>query len=69
MSSQTWKARPRFSAKGFSDQTAVSEKEHKEAVQYAIEAADKRFDDDWRKYSVSYTIGDILVTVFKKDKS
>lgn len=60
---------PRFSARGFSDQTAVPEKEHKEAVQYALEAADKRFDDDWRKYSVSYTKGDILVTVFKKDKS
>ena len=58
---------PRFSAKGFSDQTAVPEKEHKEALQYAIEAADKRFGERWRDYSTSFTEGDIIVTVFIKD--
>ncbi len=57
----------RFSARGFSDQTAVPEKEHKEALQYAVEAADRRFGEGWREYTTSVTEGDVIVTVFTKD--
>lgn len=57
---------PRLTARGFSAQTTVPEKEHKEALQYAFEAADKRFGKGWEKRSARYIIGDILVTVFIK---
>ena len=57
---------PRLSSRGFSAQTTVPEKEHKEALQYALEAADKRFGEGWRKYSVSFTEGDMVATVFTK---
>ena len=57
---------PRLSSRGFSAQTQVPEKEHKEALQYALEAADKRFGEGWRKYSVSFTEGDMVATVFTK---
>lgn len=57
---------PRMAARGFSDQAAVPEKEHKEAWQYALDAADKRFGEGWRKFSATFMESDIIVTVFTK---
>ena len=57
---------PRLAARGFSAQTTVPEREHKEALQYAMATADKRFGEGWRKYSITFTQGDIIVTVFTK---
>lgn len=56
----------RFASRGFSDQTSVPEKEHAEALQYALESADKRFGEGWREFSMAFRERDILVTVFTK---
>ncbi|MBP5264548.1 MAG: hypothetical protein J6Z33_09270, partial [Lachnospiraceae bacterium] len=56
----------RFASRGFSDQTSVPEKDHMEALQYALESADKRFGEGWREFSMAFKERDILVTVFTK---
>ncbi|MBR3469266.1 MAG: hypothetical protein IKH28_06180 [Lachnospiraceae bacterium] len=45
----------------------INEKrEHAEALQYALESADKRFGEGWREFSMAFKERDILVTVFTK---